>query len=156
MIPELKIYLNLPFSVNYISQSKVRIIEGELRCQELSEYLKNLNVKLYVWLSEDASGIVSKVEHDPNSNQLVGLVLPTDLKTGMPISFKFVVKSAEDINKSMRSEIASLVYVVMAQPIMDHAPPFILQVFGTNNKFTSNNVMQRWKHTIHELEKYCQ
>lgn len=52
----------------------------------------------------------------------------------------------------MKGEKSSLVYVVTAQPL-NCVPPFILQVYGTNNKFTAQNVHLRWQHTINELER---
>lgn len=89
--------------------------------------------------------MVSKVEYDPKSNQLVGLV---------PIPFSFVASSAVEIQQMMEfKEKSTLVYVVMAQPLIKHAPPFVLQIFGTGNKFSADDVEKRWKHTNEELEK---
>lgn len=140
--------------MDLISQHKVRIVEGELRCRELSEYLSLLKLKPYIWLSEDGSGIISKVEYDPKSNQLIGLVLPTNAQSGMPISFSFMAKSVGDIQKFMKMATSSLVYVVMAQLLMENVPPFVLQIFGIDNKFTAQSVVKRWNHTIKELKKY--
>lgn len=39
---------------------------------------------------------------------------------------------------------AKLVNVIMAQPIQIGAPSFCLSVFGTDNKFTGDNVITRW------------
>lgn len=41
----------------------------------------------------------------------------------------------------------------MAQPLIEHAPPFVLQVFGTDNKFKSQDVLLRWKETVEELKR---
>jgi len=41
---------------------------------------------------------------------------------------------------------ASSAYVLMAQPIRDGAPPFCLSLFGTDNRFTSQNVFKRWQY----------
>lgn len=133
---ELPFLIFLLSLVDLISQHKVRIVEGELRCRELSEYLSILKLKPYIWLSEDGSGIISKVEYDPKSNQLIGLVLPTNAQSGMPINFSFMAKSVSDIQKFMKMTTSSLVYVVMAQPLMENVPPFVLQIFGVDNKFT--------------------
>lgn len=73
--------------MNYISRSKRRIIEGELRCQELHDYLTRLNLGMKVWLCEDATGLSAKAEYDSSTDQLVGLVLPINQKTGMPQSY---------------------------------------------------------------------
>lgn len=96
-----------------------------------------------VWLSEDASGIVSKVEYDPKTNQMVGLVLPICGKTGIPIPFTYLARSGVEIKTNAEKPKASLVYVVMAQPLRMVAHPFILQIFGTDNKFKSEHVLKR-------------
>lgn len=121
--------------MNYISSSKQRIIEEQLRCQ-------------------DATGLSAKVEYDSTTDQLVGLVLPTDAKTGMPRPFTFMACSVEEIQKYAKEPLSGLVYMVLAQPIMPNVPPFVLQMYGTDNKFTSMGVNQRWKYTRQELAKY--
>lgn len=141
--------------MKYIHERKQRVIEGQLRCDELSEYLKKLNAPKEVWICEDGSGIISKVSYDSQTNQLIGLVLPTDRTTGMPISFSFVPQSMLEIERQIEeSPKSTLVYLVIAQPILDNVPPFVLQVFGTNNTFKSIDVMQRWNHTKNELARY--
>lgn len=77
----------LKIVVHYIHNDKDRIIEGELRCTQLVSHLKKLQAPPKVWLSEDASGIVQKAVFDSFSNQLVGLVLPVNNESGMPIPF---------------------------------------------------------------------
>lgn len=129
------------------------MIEGELRCQELNEYLDGLKLEKYVWLSEDASSIVPKIEFDPTTNQMVGLVLPTNQSTGMPTAFTFLARNADEIQINMQKKQSSSVYMVLAQPMKKGVPPFILQVYGTDNTFTTKSVLLRWKHTITELER---
>lgn len=46
-----------------------------------------------------------------------------------------------------------LVNIVMAQPLDEKIPPFILQIYGTNNKITGKNVVDRWKIMKSELER---
>lgn len=141
--------------MNYIHKRKEKVIEGELRCEELAKYLEKLKAPKTIWLSEDASGVVARVTHDPTTNQLVGLVLPTESKTGIPMMFSFTPQSIEDIEKQMRDNSKStLVYLVLAQPIMRKVPPFILQVFGTDNRFKTQDVMLRWQHTRDQLARY--
>lgn len=141
------------FSVKHIQNDKERIIEGQLRCKQLNEYLDVIKCPKYVFLSEDASGIVQKVTYDAYSNQLVGLVLPFNASNGMPVPFTFEAKTAEDIEKYIKLPKSTLVYIVVAQPLKIGASPFILQIFGTNNKFDSSNVLSRWEYTRNELKK---
>lgn len=140
--------------MKYIQQEKNRVIEGELRAEQLAKYLKKLGAPHEVWISEDASGIVNRVSYDSVTNQLVGLVLPTSKTTGMPISFSFTPNSVDDMEQQIKlNPKTTLVYLVLAQPIMDNVPPFILQVFGTDNRFTSDNVLMRWKHMNDQLTR---
>lgn len=139
--------------MNYINRDKAEIIEGELRCAELADYLKNMDAPMVVWFSEDASGIVPRVSYHSPSSQLVGLVLPTEPTTGMPISRSFKPQKATEVAQQMTQPKSTLVYIVMAQPIMDGVPPFIFQLFGTNNTFTTQDVQRRWNHTLSELDK---
>lgn len=48
--------------MSYIAKEKCKILEGELRLKELIEYLDKYELPKFVWISEDATGIVSKVE----------------------------------------------------------------------------------------------
>lgn len=139
--------------MRYISEYKSIIIEGELRCKELKCYLETLKLPMRVWLSEDASAIVSKIEFDHRTNQMVGIVLPIDRNSGMPISFTFMARNSEEIQLNMKQKKSSLVYLVMAQPLAKNTPPFILQCFGTDNKFKTKNVLLRWEHTKVELKR---
>lgn len=138
--------------MKYIQENKNVIVEGQLRCKELSEYLCQLGAPKTIWLSEDASGIVQKIVFDAKTNQIVGLVLPFD-GNGMPKTFSFVPKTVSDIERFVKLPTSALVYVIMAQPIQLNSAPFVLQVFGTNNKFTAEDVQHRWKATQLELMK---
>ena len=46
------------------------------------------------------------------------------------------------------------IYVIMVQPIAEHTGPFSLSLFGTNNKFTSEDIIARWKFIFKELAKF--
>lgn len=137
----------------YIKEHKIKITEGQLRCTELKDYLEKIGAPSSVWLSEDGSGIVQKVVYDISSNKLIGLNLPINEFTGMPESMAYLATSLSAIENHMKNTKSSLVYIVMAQPVKDKSPPFLLQIFGTNNKFSSLDVKNRWKYTIEELNK---
>lgn len=143
-----------PSSVNrYLKDYGPTITEGSLRCQELVTFLNEKNAPLVVWLSEDATKITPKIQYDPNTNQLVGFVLLFD-KHGMPKTNSFNARNAKEIEEHFKNGIeASTVYVVMAQPIKQGIPPFCLQLFGSNNKFTAQDVLKRWHYTKAELKK---
>lgn len=128
-------------------------MEGELRSKELLQYLERLNAPKDVFLSEDGSGVVKKVVYDSVSNQMIGLALPLNENNGMPLVKTFMGESAEIIKENLKKPLSTLVYIVAAQPLTEKAAPFILQIFGTNNKFDKSNVLKRWKYTINELKK---
>lgn len=76
-------------SVRCVENTKFEFVEGKLRSQELSQYLDKLKAVRSVWISEDATAIVSKLTYDPKTNQVVGILLPTNTK-GCPIPFRLV------------------------------------------------------------------
>lgn len=129
-------------SVKHIHNDKERIEEGELRCTQLKKHLEATNSQKAVFISEDASGVVKKVIYDSQSDKLIGLVLPLNEANGMPILSTFQAKSVEDIEQYMTAPQSTLVYIVVAQPLTTIAPPFILQIFGTNNKFEALDVLK--------------
>lgn len=139
--------------VRSVNENKPRIIEGQIRAKELDEYLTKMKCSKHVWLSEDATVITSKVTYDPKTNQLIGLVLPTDEATGCPRSFTYIASDAEYIKQHLMHSKSTVVYVVMAQPIDEKFPPVVLQMFGSDNKFDTTQVLKRWAHTKTQLEK---
>lgn len=138
----------------FIQNSTKTITEGVLRSEELLNYLNDRKLPLCVALSEDATRIEGKVQYDARSNQLIGFVLPTDYDSGVPIPFAFRAGSTEEILKHFSGEkpTASCVITIMAKPMGD-VPSFCLLIFGTDNKFTAQQVANRWKFITSELMK---
>lgn len=124
-----------------------------MRCKELLSFLEKIGAPKEVWLSEDGSGIIQKVAYDMHSNKLVGINLPINELTGMPMTSSYFARTLPEITKHMKNSLSSLVYIIMAQPIKLKCPPFVLCLFGTDNRFTTQNVLYRWDFTIRELEK---
>lgn len=44
--------------------------------------------------------------------------------------------------------------VIIAQPLSDAAPSFCLALFGSDNKFTTKSVLNRWEHLKAEANKF--
>ena len=145
---------SLPSTNRYIRKFNCHIIEGILRCDELKVYLEERNLPLVVSLSEDGTRIVDRVQYCAGTNQLIGFVPPIDDKTGMPIPFTRSARNANEIVKHFSNEhsISSFINVVMAQPI-GNATPFCLLIFGSNNTYTTNDVINRWSYIINQLKK---
>lgn len=135
-----------------MQRRKDEVIEGKLRCEQLAKHLELTNSSKHVFLSEDASGIVKKIVHDSRSNQLIGLVLPLN-NEGMPTLCSFRADTPEKIKELIEQPQATLVYIVVAKPLNKHGPEFILQIYGTNNKFKTSDVIKRWRSTEKELKK---
>lgn len=126
---------------------------AKTNCSNVAEYLTQLNAPLTVWLSEDASAMNAKP-----SNQLVGMVLPTNPTTGMPVPKSFMPCSASELLQQMNQPKATSVYIVisschMARPLMEGVPPFILLLYETDNTFNSIEVQKRWIYIRQELAK---
>lgn len=137
----------------YIKDNGPNLAEGVFRYNQLQQYLTERKLSLNVWLSEDATRITGRVQYDPTTNQLVGFVLPLD-DSGMPIPFSFAAKNPKDIESHfLKQTTAQLIYAVMAQPLSENVPAFCLALFSTDNKFTSLQVFNRWKHIQRELSK---
>lgn len=144
----------------YISETKSNYMEGVLRSEELLKYLNDHNVPKVVSLSEDATKITNRIQYDLATNQLIGFVLPLDKETGMPMPRSYLARSAAeieehfyDIQTGNENTTASYVNVVMAQPLIRGSPPFCLLIFGTDSKYTSNDVAKRWSFIANELRK---
>lgn len=140
--------------MRYIKDSKKCILEGELRCTELKTYLSDRNAGNDVWLCEDGSGLVSKIQYDQTLDQLVGMVLPLDEHNGCPKRYEHTARNQEEIKEFMRHGKSKYVYIVMAVPLKEGVAPFILQLFGTDNRFKATDVIKRWDHTIQSLQRY--
>lgn len=67
-----------------MQKNEQKMIEGELRCDQLKSYLRERNLLFIVWISEDVTRITGKIQYNPSTNQLVGLILPLN-EHGMPI-----------------------------------------------------------------------
>lgn len=139
-------------SVNrYINASGCHINEGILRTEELRLYLSERSLQPIVVISEDATRISGRIQYDRTTNQLIGFVLPLNSANGLPIPFAYPARNAEEIiNHFTDNTVATYMNVIMAQPLAN-APAFCLMIFGSDNKYTSMNVVQRWKYIQTEL-----
>jgi len=129
------------------------VVEGQFRFAGLKQYLDNTNTGEEVGLSEDGTRIVGRPSYDPKSNQIVGFVPPFD-ENGLPKIRHFEATSSDAIKNMFETQTCSnYAYIVMAQPLAD-VPPYVLAVFGTNNKFTSFDVLKRWEWMREEAKKH--
>lgn len=141
-------------TVRCINDTKKCIVEGEPRFAELARYLIHHNAGNDIWICEDGSGIVPKILYDPTDDQLIGMTLDIDENTGCPKRFEHTTRDEGEMKKYCRMAKSTHVYLILAIPLKEGVPPFVLQLFGTKNRFTSRNVVKRWQHVIKELKRY--
>lgn len=154
------LYKNLPASLPSISvvertlrEYSSQVIEGVFRFQELKEFLINNDLPLKVCISEDGTRVQPHFSYDPATNQIIGPVPPL-AENGVPLSRNYPATSAAMITKHFREgAVASSGYAIMAQPLQKGAPSFCLTLFGTDNKFTSEQCVKRWRFIHEELKK---
>lgn len=114
------IYMNLPLpsptSVGrYLHDNGPEIIEGVMRCSQLKKYLEERNLPMVVWVSEDGTRITGRLQYDPGTNQIVGLLLPLD-ENGMPKSKSFMATNASAMNKHVNNnQVTATVSFLPAQ-----------------------------------------
>lgn len=144
----------------YIAQAKSNVMEGILRADELLKYLKDLNLPKFVSLSEDATRINDRIQYDSATNQLVGFVLPLNPENGMPIADSYHANSAADIERCFydvktgaEKKRSTNINVVMAQPLVKSIPAFCILIFGTDSKYTTDDIVKRWAYIEDELAK---
>ena len=56
-------------------------------------------------------------------------------------------------NMFRQNSVAKYAYVYMAQPLCKNIPPFCLACLGNDNKFSTENVMARWRYISKECMK---
>lgn len=145
---------SLPSTNRYIQASNCRVHEGVLRSEELLVHLSSRNLPLVVSISEDATRITGQVQYDSVTNQLVGFALPINKTNGMPIPLSFPARNSGEILSHFtgKNEVANFLNIIMAQPLAD-VPPFCLMVYGSDNKYNAQDVINRWNHIIAELKR---
>ena len=145
---------SVPTVLRSIRDSDNFVLEGEVRLQKLSEYLTKYKLPRELWMSEDATGVTGRIQFEPTTNQVVGFVSPL-AENGFPVIKNFPAVDAPTIKSYFDNEkVSRLVYVIMMQPLQEKAPPYCLCLYGTDNKFTSKDVMQRWNFLLQEAAKY--
>lgn len=87
---------------------------------------------LYIWVSEDATRLTTKVECDLISNKIVGFVL--FFSNSEANVNAYLATSATTIAEFFqKNDKLNYAYVIMAKPLQDRSSAFCLSIFGTNN-----------------------
>lgn len=129
--------------------------EAVLRATEIFQYLSKNKYPLCGWGSEDATKILPGVRYCSKTNKMVGLVGPLNHGSGLPDVSKFEFNSIDESYGVYHSyPKAEYVNVQMFQPITNKAMPFVLNMYGTDNKFNHQHVTNRWIHTKNALNSF--
>ncbi len=137
-----------------LAEFDASVKEGVINAKLLKQYLCENGLPLIVSLAEDATAIVARREYSSSSNSVLGFSLPLQLN-GLPDSDMAIVKDSQDIiNMFEQYPRASTVIVVMAQPLQRNFPPLRICAFGSDNKFTAEDVTRRLNTIENELLKH--
>lgn len=121
--------------------------EADFRFDECSQYLDSIESK-YVFLSEDCSAIIPKVEYDAVEDYFNGFTTP--MVNGIPSHTAFKCSSFDDLkNLFETTELAALVNAHCVQPLSSSSSPtspsaIVLSAYGTDNRITSIDILKRW------------
>lgn len=137
----------------YIRSTSGHIVEGQLRCLQLKQYLIDKKLPPVVCLSMDETRIESAIQYDAQTNQIIGFTLPLNKSIGLPIALQYPARNAVEIIKhfSVQHPISSNLNVVMAQPLAHNTPAFCLLAYGTDKKYDTVFVANQWEKINEEL-----
>lgn len=120
--------------------------EAKFRFDESKVYLDSIKCQ-FVFLSEDCSAIIPRIEYDSTFNSFNGFVTP--VIDGKPMENAFNCQSFEEFKDFIENhQRANLVNVHLLQPISDSnsflPSATVLSAYGTDNKVTSIDILKRW------------
>ena len=121
--------------------------EAEFRFDECQTRLNALQCN-YIFVSEDCSAIIPRIEYDSSANVFNGFVTP--IVDGTPRRNSYQCTSFEELKHLFDNVPASkLVNVHVVQPIPGSNVPAlpsasVLSAYGTDNKITAIDILRRW------------
>ncbi|CAF2709092.1 unnamed protein product [Rotaria sp. Silwood2] len=147
--------LNLSGSLPHISNveslirnQEMRMIESEFRFQLIKEYLKS-NKSNYVFIAEDATSSICRIDYDATSNSFIGFSSP--LINGVPQPNFFQTENFEQLELWFNEiDKAKFINLYMLKSLVLSDPPFILAAYGSNNKAKAIEILKRWLFIYHQ------
>ncbi|XP_021708904.1 uncharacterized protein LOC110679148 [Aedes aegypti] len=125
--------------------------EGILMIAPLVKYLKAHDYPMRVVLSEDGTPVSPNPEYDCKTDSIRGLVAPLN-ENGMPKQDLFIASSvAKLINDLDTYTVGEYLYTILATPLVPKASPFCIFYMCTDNKFTHEDVLRRWRYIETQL-----
>ena len=137
----------------FISKEYSSFTEGFFNFDGLLLHIKDHKTAKAISVGEDATRVVTRIDYDCETDRCVGFVLPLD-SNGLPLVDSFLAVSYKGIEEMFHcTPKAKYAYVYMVQPLSLNAPPFCLACIGSDNKFTAQHVLLRWKYIYEECTR---
>jgi hypothetical protein len=128
-----------------LDEEERNMIEGEYRFDILWRQLSSTDTKI-AFCSEDCTAVIPRVVYDATSNSFVGFSLTLD--QGLPIRGQYRTESLAELERWFSNiDKSALLNLHIIQPITrvgQSSRPIILSAYGTNNKYTSLDIIRRW------------
>ena len=145
---------SLPIIQASIDSTTNRIVEGEFRYDLLFDFLSCQKTNFIV-LSEDCTGVVPRIEYNVHSNTFIGF--SPRLEDGLPQINSFSTESFSKLENWFETlKKSRLLNLHMVQPInliSSSCSIFILSAYGTDNEFTTWDILMRWMSIINQCDK---
>ena len=145
---------SLPVIQASIDSAENRIVEGDFRYDLMSDYL-SLQKTNFIFASEDCTAVIPRIVYNVQLNTFIGFA--PHLEDGLPEINAFSTESFaklenwfDTLNKSY------LLNIHMIQPINLSSfsrSPFLLSAYGTDNYFTTLDILMRWMSMVNQCDK---
>ena len=131
-----------------------RVTEADIRYDLMVDHL-SLQQTNFVFISEDCTAVIPRIVYDVHSNAFIGFT-PT-LVDGLPRTNTFSTESFHELEQWFSTRHRShLLSIHILQPINSFATdgvPFILSAYGTDNRFTTLDILMRWITIINQCDR---
>ena len=155
------VHLNFPGSLpniltlqTTIAESSQGIVEGNFRYTFATQHLISKQSE-YVFCSEDCTAVIPKIVYDSRSNTFIGFSLP--LNNGFPQAECYSTSSFQQLETwFVKNAQSKLLNIHVIQPISSQAndaSPYLLAVYGTDGRYTSNDITSRWKNIFNKFRE---
>ena len=91
---------------NILSSEYCPIREGNFRFQELLQHLNSYSAPKLVSIGEDATRLISRIDYDNETDQLVGFVLPCD--NDLPVIDTYLAVPFDSKNHLVKEKLPSM------------------------------------------------
>lgn len=126
--------------------------EGFLDFDALQKYIEKFNYSKSIGIFEDGAAITQNVSYDPLTNELIGLTAPFS-ESGIPCRrFHHAEFSFAIVNAIREYSKCNTVQVIITRPNTSNAVPFILGYYFSDNKFTFQDICNRYLYIKKEFD----